>query len=483
MSYSDLPTEVRVEISKYLDIASLKSFRRVDRVCLATASKHLFREIEIWPLIWSWTRLEAMSHSPFIKDYVDTLRFNTNVLDTKYINPESGREDFVGMVHRSHFRKADSICSGDEEISTLYAKYRSYIQAQGLFAELDTTAISHVIRGFSNLKAIVCDEDRSTISVRTSTEVKSTVFDRGIDFLPGPSLAGLKLGTHDSQVFGHFNSAYMNSKVRHLTLKHGHWCHLPVGDDEDKPSHESSPDANTCEDQRTLDLCLDNVAYIVSSRMQVTYLKRLNDCISRYSNLEMLSLSFGGSGFLYNYAEILLRISASLAKLHLPRLRHLALSNVFTTEKSMIQLLQNHSTTLCILELSEIGVGLPRNVNVRESVMSLFWKIRQTTFLEKVKLTGLFTNLVDEAWTAVEGNKVGNDCCTQLEDFMCHKIEWPVGESLEEYLLLKEARRAETTEEAWLNALKPLWQDNSWKWGEFFIKRCRGLLLLQAKMR
>lgn len=115
--------------------------------------------------------------------------------------------------------------------------------------------------------------------------------------------------------------------------------------------------------------------------------------------------------------------------------------------------------------------------------MSLFWKIRQAAFLEKVKLTGLFTNLVDEAWTAVEEIKVGNDCCTQLEDFMCHKIEWPVGESLEEYLHLKDARRAETMEEAWLNALKPLWQDNSWKWGDFYIKKCRGLPLLQAKMR
>jgi hypothetical protein len=482
MSYLELPIEVRLEISKHLDVASLKSFRRVDRVCLATASKQLFGELELWPLIWSWTRLEAMSHSPFIKDYVDTLKFNTNALDTKYIKSDSGRDDFVSMVHRSQSRTAAGVSASDEEINNLYAKYRSYVQAQGLFAQLDTTAISHVIGGFSNLKAIVCDEDRSTISVRTSTEVKSTIFDRGIDFLPGPTLAGLKLGTHDSQVFGHFYGVFMSSKVHHLTLKHGHWCHLPLGDDEDKPSNESFPEANIYDDQRTLDLCLDNVAYIVSSRMQVTYLKRLNDCISRYTNLEMLSLSFGATGFLYNYAEILLRISASLAKLHLTRLRHLALSNVFTTEKSMIQLLQNHSTTLRVLELSEIGVGLPRNVNERESVMSLFWKIRQATFLEKVRLTGLFTNLVDEAWTAVEENKVGDDCCTQLEDFMCHRIEWPVGESLEEYLLLKEARRAENMEEAWLNALKPLWQDDSWKWGDFFIKRCRGLLLLQAKM-
>ncbi|KEF60269.1 uncharacterized protein A1O9_05119 [Exophiala aquamarina CBS 119918] len=481
-SFSDLPVEVQLEISQHLDLTSLKSFRQVERGCIAATSKHLFKEIKLWPLIWSWTRLEAMSQSPFVHDYVDTLRLHTIVLNTSYLESKSGREDFIRMMQRIHRQNTpachDSSVStdplSDQEANTLFAKYRLYVGAQRLFEKLDVTAIRRVICGFSNLKAIVCDERRYNI------------FDSNIDFLPGPSLArSVDLTTRadltTTPVLDPFYCACMSSRLHHLILEPVLWRHLPVSDEEDIPSSEQQAEPRTYDDHRTLVLSLDNKGYLTSSRMQDTYLARLTNYISRYTNLGMLTLSFGATHFLYNYAEILLKISAALTRLHLPQLWYLALANVFTTEKSMTKLLQNHSKSLRFLQLSSIGVGLPRNARERESVLSLFWKIRQVTFLEKVKLKGLFTNMVDEAWEATEGKQLG--CRTQLEDFMSHKIDWPVGVSLEEYLLLKEERLAATKQEAKANAAETLWQDRSWAWSAYFIERCRGFILLQAEMR
>lgn len=479
MSFSDLPVEVQLEISKHLDLTSLKSFRQVERACVPAASKRLFKEIKLWPLIWSWTRLETMSQSLFVQDYVDTLRLHTNVLNTSYLESKNGRQDFTRMMQRfrNHTAHKDlGVSLSDQEADTLFAKYRLYVGAQRLFEKLDATAIRRVIRGFSNLKAIVCDER------------KFNIFDSSIDFLPGPSLAkSINLVTLASLTpgtcFDTFYAVCMNWRLHHLTLEPIFWRQLPVSNEEDLSSSEQDPKASTYDEQRTLVLRLDNKGYLISSRMQDTYLTRLTSYISRYTNLGMLTLSFGATHFLYNYAEILLKISAALTRLHLPQLWYLALANVFTTERSMTELLQNHSMTLRILQLSSIGVGLPRNAVERESVLSLFWKIRHATFLEKVELKGLFTNMVDEAWEAVQERKVGNSCCTQLEDFMCHKIDWPVGESLEEYLLLKEERLAATKQEARANAVETLWQDRSWAWSAYFIERCRGFILLQAEMR
>lgn len=507
-SYSDLPLEVQLEINRRLDVPSLKSLRLVDKACLATASQRLFKQVQLWPLIWSWSRLESMSHSPFIRDHVETLIFNTNVLDTEYMPavkqdgtrvPEkkrkSEREEFAIMVReafkpRPNRGVAGSPCD-DETIESLYNKYQTYIEAQDRFVSLDTTAIRHVVGGFPNLENIVCDNHRPT-TPDANKIYNPTIFDRGKDFLDGPSLAGLRLGRYDTSCLGHFFEVCMSTRVRHLSLKHAEWSHLPLSDDETRlqplggeQSDSYRNDANAYpECQHTLDMSLENRAYITSTRMHVTYPKRLLHCMSRYTNLETLRLSFGARGFLWDYAEDLLRISASLAKLHLVRLRHLALCNIFTTEKSMVQLCENHSTTLRVLELGDMGVGLPQGAAQRESVMSLFWRIRQVTLLEKVTLTGLFTNLMDEAWTAASEQAIldfpSHSCCrSQLEGYMCHEIEWPVGKSIEAYLLSKEAGQPETeSSEAWEHAMKPLlWQDSSWKWSGSFIRRCRATIL------
>lgn len=509
-SYSDLPLEVQLEINRRLDVASLKSLRLVDRACLVTASQRLFKHVQLWPLIWSWARLESMSYSPFIRDHVETLNFNTNVLDTEYMpivnqnatrvrekksKTKSEREEFAIMVREAFKPRPSRGVAGfpcdDETIESLYKKYQTYIEAQDRFIRLDTTAIRHVIRGFPNLETIVCDNHRPT-TPDTNKIYNPTIFDRGKDFLDGPSLAGLRLGQYDTSCLGHFYEVCMSTRVRRLSLKHAEWSHLPLSDDEtrlqprdgEQSTQSYHFEAHAYDCQHILDICLENRAYITSTRMHVTYPKRLLHCLSRYTNLETLRLSFGASGFLWDYAEDLMRISASLAKLHLIRLRHLALCNVFTTERSMIQLCENHSTTLRVLELGDIGVGLPQSAAQRESVMSLFWKIRQVAWLERVTLTGLFTNLMDEAWTAASEQGMldlhSRSCRrSQLEGYLCHQIEWPVGESIEEYLVSREAGQAETeSSEAWENAMKPLlWQDGSWKWSGSFIRRCRATIL------
>lgn len=511
-SYSDLPSEVQLEISQHLDVASLKSLRLVEKASLPSASKRLFKEVELWPLIWSWNRLEAMSASPFISDYVEILKFNTNVLttafkeDVKDLKEQSSRKPT--SVVRSIFNPSQNLRSAasvspsgcqtterldadDYAIERFYEKYEAYIQAQEHFVALETAAIQDVIRGFPNLRAIVCEQDKPTSQCQaTSTLYTSvdnpTIFDRGKDFLGGPCLAGFSLGTHDTSCLAPFLDVCMSSKVYRLKLRGACWYNLPTSGDEGRthslsgvPSYRQVTD--NFEGLRLLDLYLDIRGYLTSTRMHVTYCKRLTDCVARYINLETLNLNFGV--FQWSYARDLLPISASLAKLRLPRLRHLTMSNVLTKEKSMIELLESNSTTLRVLELADIGVGLPQSIDDRESVISLFWNISRVTALETVKLRGLFTNLIDEAWIATSKSNQAEikdyPYCTQLEDYMCHKTEWPVGGSLEEYLISRETGQDEVQDfEAWKTVGKRiLWEDSSWECSWAFLRRCRMVML------
>jgi len=294
----------------------------------------------------------------------------------------------------------------------------------------------------------------------------------------------------------------MSSRTEHLSIEPLLWRLLPASNDEDIPSIEQHPGAGVFDAQSNITLRLDNTTYLISSRMQDTYLRRLTDHISRYSNLEMLTLSFGESYFLYNYAEILLKIPAALSRLHLPKLWCLELAHVFTTEQSMIDLLEHHHKTLRVLKLNSIGVGLPRNTAKKESVLSLVWKIRQTNFLQKVTLHGVFTNMVDEPCKTqpvqeikkrgypfsnprdVYGHKIsGRTYRTQLEEFMCRRIGWPIGESLEACLLRKEEHAVATSRVVDEDAIEWPWQDGSWHWSTDLLEQCRGASsLLRVEM-
>jgi len=406
---ADLPAELLFVIAAHCGRDELKALRLANHAFLTAATEHLFREIHISPNTHSFDRAHNVAERDHLCMHVKSVVYHYGLLEDVYPVFEAFRREWRPA------RKPNEVRDPAATAAEAQASYACYLQELG---------------GQRDFEEVRVEEDElERLGARLpSLDSISTVLDDVKPFTELHDYIGKRVGmaaaadNYGDGRFGKLFKAVVDKPLQKISARSIQWPDLdfiggaPRGDPQqyrgclrklkflEMGIYNALNDFEFDDDE-------DKDEYMYS-------VDNLGVFLREASHLTTLKLDFEELPF-ETHADEMLPISQTIFKYQWPELRELKLEAICAHEDALVKFLDAHKgtlKTLCLgdIELVEEGDKLP-------SVLTLFQSIRRALQLRACRITGNFTNRVDQAWYV--DTEYNQQSCfrNQLEAYLCHQ--------------------------------------------------------------
>jgi len=452
---AQLPAEILFLVAAHCGRDELKSLRLADRAFLTVATEHLFREIHISPNTLSFDRAHSVTEHDHLGKHAKSLVYHFGLLEDAYSDLEAFRREWRFTQTLGETREPSAVTANVEQS---YQCYLVEIGGQRDFEEVRKEA----------------DELKRLAARLPNLESISTLLDDVKPFTELHDYIGKRVGMAAADDYGDGRfcklfKAVADKSLRKVSARSLQW-----------------PDLYFIEEMLGEDItryqrCLRKLEYLEmgiynalndfeigedEEKDEYMYnVDKLDAFLREASKLTTLKLDFEELPF-ESHADEMLPISQTIFKHQWPGLRELKLEAICAHETALVRFLDSHKVSLeklCLgdRELAREGDKVP-------SILTMFQSIRESLRLRECRITGNFTNRIDQAWYVDTEYRQQNCFRDQLEAYLSgqdqrpgadiknasdHEIEqyWNVGVRLELWL-------AKVTDDY------EAFCDNSWYW-------------------
>lgn len=450
-----LPAELTALIANYLARDELKALRLTDHAFSAVATTKLFEQIHISPNSHSFDRAHHVAGQIHLSKHVRGVVYHFGRLKEVYAGFDAFKSEY--FAKRPRYARVHDPYEISPEVLWCYNCWLEEIYAQRSFD------LRYEAEELCNL----CDQ-------LPRLEAISTVLDEANPFGDQDDYIGKRTGMPANEDDGWWRfprlfSAAIKKPLQKTSARSIQWHNLGFMEE---GSDNEIKDSRNCLSRLTF---LELGFYRSQNDFEndhgedvdkVEYLHHLDlfdSVLSCASQLDTLKLDFDELPF-ESQADAMLPVSKTIFKRHWPRLKELKLEAICVYQEDICSFLSLHQATLKALHIGD--VELVSNSEETPSILRMFTKFRQSLRLTRCRITGNFTNRVDQAWYVdIEYERPG--CLRdQLERYICGGIA-AVSES--EVSADENTGLTQSSEhlELWLHRMQSdyeAFQDDSWQW-------------------
>lgn len=404
---TELPTELIVLIMSSLEREELKAWRLTDRAFGAVATAKLFEEIHISPNSNSFDRAHQVAARDHLSKHVRSLVYHFGKLAEIYGGFESFNREYFATRRDTTTRDPDEI---GIEVLWNYTCWLEEINAQRTFnLRYENEELCNLCNRLPRLESV------------------ATILDEANPFGDQEDYIGKRTGmaAMEDDGWGRFPllfAAAVHKPLQKVSARSIQWHNL--GFMEEGTESEIKAIRDCLNKLKFLELGIyrsphDFEYEFEDGSERIEYLHHvdlLDAILSQAYQLETLKLDFDELPY-ESWAETCLPVSKAIFKHLWPRLRELKLGAICAHEDELCTFLNSHRKSLKRLYIGDIelvkeGDGTP-------SILRMFTTLHRSLDLWTCKITGNFTNRIDQAWYVnVEHHQPG--CLRdQLERYLC----------------------------------------------------------------
>lgn len=452
-----LPAELIALITVNLAREDLKALRLTDRAFSAVATATLFEQIHISPNSLSFDRAHHVAEQGHLSKHVRGLVYHFGRLREVYAGFEAFKNEYYAKRPRT--ARAHDPYEINSEVLWCYNCWLEEVYAQRSFdLRYEAEELCTLCNQLPRLEAI------------------STVLDEAKPFGDQDDYIGRRTGmpaTEDDgwSRFPLLFAAAISKPLQKVSARSIQWHNLGFMEEGSEEEIQASQH------------CLSRLTFLElgfyrsqndfdddhgDDADKVEYLHHIDlfDAILGHTcQLDTLKLDFDELPF-ESQVDAMLPVSRTIFKHHWPRLKELKLETICVYEEELCDFLSSHQTTLKILHIGDIE--LAGNGEEVPSVLGMFAKLRKSLRLRWCRITGNFTNRVDQAWYVdVEYDQPG--CLRdQLERYICGSSSTTSDMDLSVAEMAGLPQSGEHPE-LWLHKVQQelefeAFQDDSWQW-------------------
>jgi len=409
VTVSQLPVEVWMLVVAQCGRDELKALRLTSHACSTAATEYLFRELHISPNSHSFDRAHNISEHDHLRRYAKSLVYHYGVLEDAHSGFESFRHEWFSARKPGEVRNPSEITA---EVIWSYNCYLEEMDGQRTFdLRIEEDELDFLVRGMPNLQSISTLLD----DVKPFTELHDYIGKR----------VGMAAVAADDYGDGRFPKLFKVAADKSLwkvSARSIQWSDLDFI--EETPGEGAGRYGMCLRKLKFLELGIynalnafefENDEYKDEYRSSVD---KLGIFLHEAQNLTTLKLDFDELPF-ESHTVQMLHISQIIFKHQWPELRELKLEALCAHEDAFVEFLDRHKAslkTLCLgdIELATDGDKLP-------SILTFFQSIRGSLRLQTCRITGNFTNRIDQAWYVDTEYQQQNCFRDQLEAYLCRQ--------------------------------------------------------------
>lgn len=454
---AQLPAEILFLVAAHCGRDELKSLRLTDHAFLTAATEHLFRELHISPNTLSFDRAHNVTEHSHLGKHVKSLVYHYGLLEDAYPDLEAFRREWRPAG------ASDTLRDPSELIASVERSYQCYLE--------ETSGQ----RDFQEVRKEEDELKRLAACLPNNLESISTLLDDVKPFTELHDYIGSRVGmaaAADDYGDGRFCKlfkAVADKSLRKVSARSLQWPDLEFING--PPGEEIRQYRRCLRKLKYLEMGIYNALNDFEfeddeDKDEYMYsVDKLGIFLREASSLTTLKLDFEELPF-ESHADEMLPISYTIFKYRWPELRELKLEAVCAHEHGLVSFLASHQGTLEKLCLGDIE--LVEEQGKASSVLTLFQAIRESLRLRECKITGNFTNRVDQAWYVDTEYHRQNCFRDQLEAYMTRRDLHDMADM--QALPDNEIQKCWDTGvrlELWLHKVTdtyPLFCDGSWYW-------------------
>lgn len=450
-----LPTEIIALITTYSARDELKALRLTDHAFSAVATAKLFEQIHISPNSLSFDRAHQVAGQNRLTKHVRGIVYHFGRLREVYAGFDAFKGEY--LAKRLSAVRAHDPYEITPEVLWSYNCWLEEIYSQRSFdLRYEAEELCGLCNQLPRLEAI------------------STVLDEAKPFGDQEDYIGKRTGMPATEDDGWWRfprlfAAAINKPLQKISARSIQWHDLGFMEEGSEKEIKASHD------------CLSRLKFLelgfyrsqndfeheygdIADKVEYLHHIDLFDAMLGHTHqLNILKLDFDELPF-ESQADAMLPVSKTIFKHRWPRLKELKLEAICVYEDDLCSFLSLHQSTLRNLYIGDIE--LASSENEVPSILGMFTKLHKSLSLRRCKITGNFTNRVDQAWYVdIEHERPG--CLRdQLERYICG-----TGSAAPD-IELSEAGTAEKWQfgerpELWLHRIQgdfEAFQDDSWQW-------------------
>lgn len=399
-----LPAELFSLVVAYCGREDLKALRLTTHALSDIATRKLLEEMHISPNSASFARAHCISQETHLSQHIRSLIYHFGKLADVYAGFDSFKYEYYSTRQS---QPAYDPYELNAEVLWNYNCWLEELDAQRTFDLRDEA-----------------EELRDLCSSLPQLEAISTRLDEANVFGDQDDYIGKRTGMAAIEDDGEFRfsrlfAAAVDKPLRKISARCIQWQDLEFMEDCDHINIAATQDCLNKLDFLEIGiyrapLDLDNEPE--SERQERLHRVNLFDSVLRHArSLQTLRLDFDELPFQSEPQETL-PVSRAIFSHHWPRLQDLKLEALCVDDEELCDFLFSHHTTLTSLCLGDIEL-LSREDGV-PSVLSLFVRLHGFLRLRTCKITGNFTNRINQGWYVDTEHKQPGCLRDQLEEFL-----------------------------------------------------------------
>lgn len=448
-----LPSELLGLVAAHCERDGLKSLRLTNHAFSHVATTKLFEELHISPNSSSFDRAHEIASKSDLSQHVRSLVYHFGKLADVYAGFDSFKYEYYATRQTKSGQEQYEL---NAEVLWNYNCWLEEIDAQRTFELRDEAEeLCDLCQRLPRLEAISTILDEANI------------FGDQDDFI-GKRTGMAAIEDDGYMRFGSLFVAVVNKPLRKISARSIQWHDLEIlGEDSDR----ENKDRQKCWSKlKFLEIGIyraplddeDETENYGEERLhQVSLLNSILGCAQQ---LETLRLDFDELPF-ESQPEETLPVSKAIFSHHWPRLRELKLEALCVYQNDICDFLSDHRATLTTLHIGDIELKSDKEQEI-PSILGFFRQLREILQLRSCRITGVFTNRIDQGWY-VNTEYNGQGCIRdRLEDFICG-VNTTTSETISNEAEDVASQSPNVCSDTWLHPTgehcEPF-EDGSWQW-------------------